>query len=263
MTHALRARVLSKVSRLGECWIWHGYAHKGIPRMVVSSDADRAFVGAPPKSRCPAIQQVYVRRVSWALHTGYSPPKEGVLRSTCRNPRCVSPFHIEHADASNKVVVSTLFETFWGNVDVRGPDDCWEWKLGRGTDGYGSVSISAEHAAALEMRPGTTGAHRVAWALSHGKPPPKKYFVLHSCDNPPCVNPKHLRLGTPADNTRDWVERSRPGRARPGQRKLSGGDIADLRELRREGKTVKELAGMFGVAPSTVSWHIRDMRASA
>src|SRR5690606_18431715 len=98
----------------------------------------------------------------------------------------------------------SLEERFWSKV-TKG-ESCWEW--GGYVDkqsGYGK----------LAMRPGPpTGAHRVSWQLHNG-PIPEGMWVLHSCDNPKCVRPDHLFLGTPLDNSRDMVSK---GRERPWQR---------------------------------------------
>lgn len=86
---------------------------------------------------------------------------------------------------------------FWVKVQ-RGPD-CWEW-LGhrdRGT-GYGDFRVGDKH----------VKAHRFSYQTSYGQIP-KGLFVLHRCDNPPCVRPSHLYLGTTLDNTRDMFARGR------------------------------------------------------
>jgi len=81
---------------------------------------------------------------------------------------------------------------FWAKVDKSG--DCWIWTAGRLRQGYGRFDGQL--------------AHRVAFAFERG-PVPDGMFVLHSCDNPPCVNPGHLRLGTHVDNMREMRERRR------------------------------------------------------
>ena len=105
--------------------------------------------------------------------------------------------------SKNGRVISTPQQLFDRNVK-RG-DGCWEWHGYRNAKGYGFA------------RPGGRGAkgvlaHRLSWEL-HGGAIPDGMFVLHKCDNPPCVNPAHLFLGTNADNTRDRVAKQRVGGA--------------------------------------------------
>lgn len=83
---------------------------------------------------------------------------------------------------------------FWAKVDRRGPDECWEWTTGRERYGYGHSVLGT--------------ASRVAWELTNG-PIPDGQRVLHSCDNPPCCNPRHLFLGTQLDNVRDMMAKGR------------------------------------------------------
>jgi hypothetical protein len=86
--------------------------------------------------------------------------------------------------------IATFEHRFWSRVDRSA--GCWEWQGARNGAGYGVVSRDGrDH-----------GAHRVAWELTHG-PIPDGLFALHHCDNPPCVRPEHLYLGTAGDNLRD------------------------------------------------------------
>lgn len=96
-----------------------------------------------------------------------------------------------------------LAERFWEKVE-QGPG-CWEWMAGRDSaTGYGRIRIG---------RAGSKHqlAHRVSWELANG-PIPDGLWVLHHCDNPPCVNPAHLYLGTTIDNNRDRDARGRTAR---------------------------------------------------
>jgi len=88
---------------------------------------------------------------------------------------------------------SSLEDRFWARVD-RDPDGCWEWTGARWVEGYGRLSLGPGV--------GPKKAHRLSWELHYGAIP-DGLDVLHRCDNPPCVRPDHLFVGTQADNMRD------------------------------------------------------------
>jgi hypothetical protein len=125
------------------------------------------------------------------------------------------------------------------------------WLGGRFTFGHG----------AFWLRRKNWKTHRVAWALVHGDP--GSLCVCHHCDNPPCVNPAHLFIGTNSDNTADKVAKGRQAtgdRLRPDLRargarqhlaKLSEHAVLEIRELATRVAT-SEIAERFGVAPSSV-----------
>lgn len=79
---------------------------------------------------------------------------------------------------------------------------CWEWTGSKDKDGYGRL---------VQTRCGVRSSfrvHRASYTTFNG-PVPAEALVLHSCDNPSCINPDHLRVGTPADNMADKMERGR------------------------------------------------------
>jgi DNA-binding CsgD family transcriptional regulator len=101
---------------------------------------------------------------------------------------------------------------FWSYVDKSdGPDACWPWTRARTAYGYGRYSMRW-------LKDTNSSAHRAAWRLANDSGIPEHLHVLHRCDNPPCCNPAHLYLGTPAQNAKDSVER---GKRRQGRRAVT------------------------------------------
>lgn len=165
-------------------------------------------------------------------------------------------------------------ENFWSRVDVRGPDDCWEWKRGGATRrGYGMVKFYAK-----ADRGKTQLAHRFSYELAYG-PIPKGNgihgtVIAHSCDNPRCVNPKHLRACTQAENLRECLDKGRGNKAfgeRSGRAKLTEHAVALVRERIRSGRNAVEISAEFKVhqqnireiAAATVWKHLDCMRDGA
>ena len=105
-------------------------------------------------------------------------------------------------------------------------------------------------------------AHRVSWELQNG-PIPEGLKVLHHCDNPPCVNPKHLFLGTIQDNADDMTSKNRQ-RGAPGERnaqaKLTDQDVRDIRVSIRKGLSQRQVAKNFNIDQAVVG---RIMRGTA
>lgn len=91
-----------------------------------------------------------------------------------------------------------LMERFWNKVDTS--NECWNWTGSKNKDGYGSVGSG--------LRSRTMLAHRMSYAINVGEIP-KGMCVCHKCDNPSCVRPDHLFLGTRKDNMQDMVRKGR------------------------------------------------------
>jgi len=83
---------------------------------------------------------------------------------------------------------------FWSKVDFT--ENCWVWLGARNRRGYGTHNARS-------------WAHRTSWEWTNGRSVPKGFVVCHACDNPTCVNPDHLWLGTQGDNVRDAVQKGR------------------------------------------------------
>ena len=138
----------------------------------------------------------------------------------------------------------TLVERFWSKVDKSG--DCWVWTAGTSPLGYGRIYVNPG---------GPQLAHRVSWQLAHGLIP-EGLYVCHHCDNPPCVRPEHLYVGTDLDNVRDMMNRGRGFRARGdqhGKTKLSEEQVQEIHRLRRSGLLQREIADRFGVHSAHIS----------
>lgn len=118
---------------------------------------------------------------------------------------------------------------------------CWEWQRARHERGYGLLSLGGR----------TVRAHRFAWELFVGDLP-DNVQVLHRCDNPPCCNPDHLFLGSPAINHADKATKLR-GRS---WRKLTFADAESIRALAAS-MSVRDIARAYGVEPRVVRLIIR------
>lgn len=121
---------------------------------------------------------------------------------------------------------------FWNKVDVRGQNECWNWNSRIRNSGYGVMWWYGQG----------VSAHRLSWTI-HSGPIPDGLLVLHNCDNKRCVNPNHLYLGTSGDNMIDTLNRVHPKSGRVSM--FSASDIEHIKELRKEGKTQKEIAEVY------------------
>lgn len=127
---------------------------------------------------------------------------------------------------------------FWAKVDRRGYDKCWPWTGLINDKGYGLY--------------GNDRAHRLVWKLFFG-PIGNGLFICHRCDNPPCVNPLHLFLGTPAENSTDMVKKGRVDRS---SAKIGVATLYEIRRRLATGESQYSIAKDFGVSRSAVE-HIK------
>lgn len=135
----------------------------------------------------------------------------------------------------------TSVDRFW--IKVKKSDGCWIWGALR-LNGYGCLRFNGKR----------TLAHRVSWEIHNG-PIPEGLFVLHRCDNPACVRPDHLFLGTRKDNMQDMIKKGRRapirllGEWNP-QSKLTEASVKQIRSSNCSGI---DLAKQFGVSQQLIS----------
>ncbi len=160
------------------------------------------------------------------------------------------------------LLAMTPAERFW--YKVQKSDGCWPWLGSSNRLGYGLVRFNGG---------GTTTAHRYAYELTHGAIGDRHLLVCHHCDNPPCVRPDHLFLGTSADNMHDAQRKGRMRTRSPkvlkGQRRgerchwarLTTDDVLDIREAYASGfGSLSELAGLYGIHYSAISLIVNRKR---
>lgn len=137
-----------------------------------------------------------------------------------------------------------IADRLWAKTDIKGPDDCWEWQGFRHPKGHGQIGRG-------RRAEGLTYTHIAAWEVENG-PVPVGAFVCHRCDNPPCVNPRHLFLGTPADNTADMVAKRRHSHGLRHATKLTETDVIAVRRMLAGGSTQQSVADRFSVSRSMI-----------
>lgn len=146
------------------------------------------------------------------------------------------------------LVDNRFLQRFWSKVDKSG--DCWEWTAHRKAAGYGQFVL---------FKGRFVSAHTVSYALANG-PIPAGKVICHHCDNPPCVKPDHLFIGTQSDNAFDSIAKGRANRARgeaQGSARLTEEAVREIRAAKQAFGVQQALATQFGVSAHTIA----DIRA--
>jgi hypothetical protein len=141
-------------------------------------------------------------------------------------------------------------------VDTRNTRGCWEWTGAKNAYGYGAFNAGPDFDRKV------MAAHRFSWIIHHGSSIPPKMDICHHCDNPKCVRPDHLFLGTRQDNVNDMMKK---GRYVKGRRPSGPDHYSKIRgfgkkltseqamEIRASSLSCKELAEKYSVSSSTIS----------
>lgn len=139
----------------------------------------------------------------------------------------------------------SLKERFEKKFDKEDGNGCWEWNAHKGRWGYGTFSVNRK----------SKLAHRVSYELYVGEIP-DGLLVLHRCDNPACVNPKHLFIGSNADNVHDCEQKGRAVHLtgeKHGSAKLTEEQVMAIRNKRKDRALEPTLAKEYGVTQEHIS----------
>lgn len=188
-----------------------------------------------------------VLRLVWEM--AYGPLADDLhIGHSCAMHHCVNPDHLVLR------APRPLEDRFWEKVDRSGGDNsCWLWTSALDTKGYGVIQIHGK----------TIKATRVAYQLTTGPIPPG-LLMCHTCDNPPCVNPRHLYAGSYSENGIDASQRGRLVIMRGEDHiraKLTNSEAEEVRRLYRKGGfSQREIGERYGLAQTTVSRIVRGKR---
>lgn len=190
-------------------------------------------------------------RFAWEITNGPI-PKHLVVTHTCSNRSCVNPDHLR---LESKAVIAaqnatmewerkrqaSTIDRFWSKVEKT--EACWNWTGRLDKGGYGQFSLKTM---------GNCRAPRYAWEITYG-PIPDGLFVCHRCDNRLCVNPDHLFLGTPKDNSQDAAQKGRMDRGEDRHcAKLTEEDVREIRRKYQTGATQLEISNGYPVSRATI-----------
>lgn len=152
--------------------------------------------------------------------------------------------------------MTSFEERFWSRVNKT--DNCWVWTARVNFKGYGQIPVPR---GLTSIAGANQFAHRISWFLAYG-PVPDGLCVLHRCDNPPCVRPDHLWLGTRADNNEDMRRKGRTHRPAwigtdVPTAKLTEQQVVEVRALHASGMKQAGIANRYGVTPGTINAVVR------
>lgn len=143
---------------------------------------------------------------------------------------------------------------FWEKAAKAGKSDCWEWTGAKDRRGYGNWHF--QHKGANK----TIKAPRASWIMANGVTPPPHQYVCHTCDNPSCVNPDHLWVGTLQQNLQDRTNKGRDrlcGKSQfgkeNGRAKITEDDVLAIRSRFVGGASYATLSREFGIGSTTVA----------
>lgn len=183
----LEQRFFSKVDQVSTkpCWHWTGYKTKAGHGQI--------------NLGCRGKGLDYAHRVSFLIH--HRPLVEGEkVIQICKKKSCVNPEHLHATFEQQDHICVDVKERLMSRIEVT-ESGCWEYQQCKSKHGYGRLGYGPREL-------GVQWAHILSWEIHNGEIP-FNLCVLHKCDNPPCVNPEHLFLGTQTENVYDCIDKGR------------------------------------------------------
>ncbi len=217
-----------------------GKSYQGPARFC--SEGCRRKVGCSGKSNCKKCGKEF----EWIRSEKQTKPKFCSLK--CRGHTGFRPgSQIRISELTKEEKFERLKKSFEKHV-IRNENGCWDWKGPVSRGGYGAMSCNRNI--------GPDRAHRASWVIYKG-PIPEGMFVCHNCpngDNPICSNPKHLYIGTPAQNSSDMIKKNRKciGSKVP-TAKLTEDNVRTIKVLIKQKISYPKIARMFNVGVSTIA----------
>jgi hypothetical protein len=231
----IEIRIWRHVDKTPTCWVWTASVDK---------------MGYPAVKQERSGRSFRPHRVIYEIHNGPITSKARIAHK-CSNKRCVNPEHLFRKHASSTE------ERFW--KFVKKTDSCWLWIGGTGNKGYGRMTLTSNVNGKVSQH--SKGASRISYELRFGSFDSSLY-VCHKCDNPLCVNPDHLFLGTQKDNIIDMIKKGReaPSSSKRRQGEKNGGSflkehqVLELRKMHAsKNYSSKELMKKFKIKKSMYS----------
>ncbi len=226
----------------------YGYCHCGCgqkTKISTRNDTTNGYVKGEPRH--------YV-----SGHNARRHPFPGTVCCACGCGTIVKTYEGRFAQGHNNRsrVGRPVDERFWENVIKAALDDCWLWTGTKGHHGYGMMSVGSKR----DKSRRNVFAHRLSYELHYG-PIPSGAVIRHTCDNPSCVNPGHLIVGSHQENMRDMVSRNRQtlGTKNP-QARITADDVRQIRALAASGTIHAEIAPRFGITRSAVTMIVERKR---
>lgn len=211
--------ILKRYSKLDPdtgCLLWVGPKANGYGRL-----------------RIPAKGKRSAHVLAWECVHG--PRSEGfMIRHTCGNKLCINVQHmvlLKNSTRGPKNDIEWILDRLKRGIIINPTTGCWEWQGLKTPNAYGKFRIGKHH----------VSAHRMMWECVYGET--QGLWVLHKCDNPCCINPDHLFLGTHMDNMQDRTIKNRAGV------KLN---VKAVRDIRTSKLSPKELAKKYKVTVSSI-----------